>query len=132
MPLQKSILAATSSEKSILGLTSEKKIHEVSKKVALTNLQVLLTLRPLPPQPGFWSWVPWQEIGSPTQWKALVLPANGNWFSHSMESSPVFGEVAPPLDHHPTHLPIARAAQCEGEEEQGKLVAVANTSMELD
>ena len=41
--------------------------------------------------------------------------------------SPMFGKVAPPVDHHPTHLAISRAAKCKREVEQCQLVTVAHT-----
>lgn len=40
---------------------------------------------------------------------------------------PMFGKVAPPVDHHPTHLAISGAAKCKWEVEKGQLVAVAHT-----
>ena len=43
----------------------------------------------------------------------------------------MLGKVCPPVDHHPAHLPIARAAQREREVEQRQLVPVADTLVEL-
>ena len=41
--------------------------------------------------------------------------------------SPMFGKVAPPFDHHPTHLAISGAGKSKREVEQGQLVTVAHT-----
>ena len=54
----------------------------------------------------FWSWIP------------LHVTFSTNWVPN-IKSSPVLGKVGPPVDHHPTHLLITRAAQHEREVEQG-------------
>ena len=49
----------------------------------------------------------------------------------NIKCSPLLGKVAPPVDHHPTHLPITGAGEGEREVEQGELVPVADTLGQL-
>ena len=82
---------------------------------------------------GFLAWKLWRTT--------LILEI---WLNHSLPKkivlvppppkkilltllSPMFGKVAPPVDHHPTHLAISGAAKCKWEVEKGQLVAVAHT-----
>ena len=96
------------------------------KKVVLTYFQVLLILWPLPPQSSFWSWVP----GHITCYITPLAHTLGRMvLTHTLniKCSPLLGKVAPPVDHRPTHLPITRAGEGEGEVEQCELVPVADT-----
>ena len=58
-----------------------------------------------------------EDLVDPGPTKKILLPL----------VSPMFGKVAPPVDHHPTHLAISGAGKSKREVEQGQLVTVAHT-----